>query len=266
MSDSPVETVEPVAPNLDDEPEIDYDALVTEDGKPVDNLYVEKLYRLLTRPLYASWPGPGVGRTFLVMVDVGWFYQAKTPAVAPDCLLSLDVTCPKDLHVKQGHSYYQWLMGKQPDVVIECVSDRTGGEETHKKKLYARLGVPHYAVFDPDHRLSVDTLRTYELVAGTYRLGDAGPWANVGLGLCLWQGTFEGVEETWLRWCDANGTIIPTGEERAAQLAEQARQATEQARQAEMRTAAAVEQAREANERIRQLEAELQRLKGEPPA
>jgi hypothetical protein len=216
---------------IDAPPEIDYESFVTEDHKPVDSIYVEKLYRLLTAPLYASWAGPGEGRTFLVTVDVGWFYQEKTPAVAPDCLLSLDVNCPEDLHVKRGHSYYQWIMGKSPDVLIEFVSDKTGGEESYKKKLYARLGVPHYAVFDPDHHLSEDTLRCYELVVGAYRLGEPGPWANVGLGLRLWEGTFEGHRDVWLRWCDAKGDIIPTGEERARQLEERVRALEEELRQ-----------------------------------
>jgi Uma2 family endonuclease len=227
------------------EPDIDYESLVTEDHKPVERIFFEKLYRLLTEPLYASWPGPGAGRSFLVLADVGWFYQRSTPAVVPDILLSLDVTGPKDLHVKQGHSYYQWDLGKQPDVVIEAVSDRTGGEERFKKTLYARLGVPYYAVFDPDHLLSGDTLRTYELSGSVYRLVEPGPWSAVGLGLRLWQGKFEGFEGTWLRWCDAGGEIIPTGEERAAALAEEVVRA---------------------EERIRELEAELRRLKGEPPA
>jgi Uma2 family endonuclease len=231
------------------EPDIDYDALVTEDHKPVEGIFFEKQYRLFTRPLYANWPGPGEGRTFLVLVNVGWFYQVKTPAVAPDCLLSLDVTCPQDLHVKQGHSYYQWNMGKSPEVVVEVVSDRTGGEESFKKKLYARLGVSHYAVFDPKRQLSDDVLRTYELLAGAYRLGDPGPWPNIGLGLRVWEGKFEGVEDAWLRWCDANGEIIPTGEERARQAEDRARQAEDRARQAE--------------DRARALEEELRRLKGE---
>jgi len=217
------------------EPDIDYDALVTEDHQPVDGIFFEKLYRLLARPLYASWPGPGEGRPFLVLVNVGWFYQRKTPAVVPDCLLSLDVACPTDLQVKQGHSYYQWDMGKQPDVVIEIVSDRTGGEESYKKGLYARLGVPYYAVFDPKTLLSEEALRTYELVGGIYRLTEPGPWAKVGLGLRLWQGTFEGYEDVWLRWCDENGEIVLTGEERA----------------------------RQAEERVRVLQAELRQLRSE---
>jgi hypothetical protein len=225
------------------EPAIDYDALVTEDGKPVDRIFVEKLYRLLTRPLYASWSGPGAGRPFLVLVNVGWFYQRSTPAVVPDCLLSLDVACPENLQAKEGHSYYQWDMGKQPDVIIEVVSDRAGGEESYKKDLYARLGVAHYAVFDPKHLLSADTLRTYELVGGDYQRAEAGPWQKVGLGLRVWPGKFEGHEDVWLRWCDAHGQIIPTGEERA-------RQAEERARQSE--------------ERIAALEAELRVLQSKP--
>jgi Uma2 family endonuclease len=257
MSTSPTDVpplVPPLAgPSLAPEPEveIDYDALVTEDHAPVDQIFLEKLYRLLTRSLYASWPGPGEGRAFLVLVNVGWFYQRKTPAVVPDCLLSLDVVCPEDVHVKQGHSYYQWDMGKQPDVVIEFVSDRTGGEESYKKNLYARLGVPYYAVFDPDHMLSDEPLRCYELVGGAYRLTELGPWEKVGLGLRLWTGTFEGHEDVWLRWCDARGVIIPTGEERAAQLAEQGAQRA--AQNAEL------------VERIRVLEAERKRLKSDQP-
>jgi hypothetical protein len=246
-------------PELELEPEIDYDRLVTEDHKPVDRIFIEKLYRLLTHALYASWPGPGPGKPFLVLANVGWFYQRSTPAVVPDILLSLDVRGPADLQVKQGHSYYQWDLGKQPDVIVEAVSDRTGGEESFKKNLYARLGVPFYAVFDPKHLLSDDTLRTYELAGGVYRPCEPGPWPAVGLGLRLWRGTFEGFEDTWLRWCDAGGEIIPTGEERAAVEAERARLADARAREAE-------ERARLAEERNRELEAELRRLRGEPPA
>jgi len=237
---------------------IDYDSLVTEDHKPRENLFVEKLDRLLTEPLYSSWVGPGDRRHFLVLVNVGWFYQCKTPAVVPDCMLSLDVPYPPDLHAKEGHSYYQWDMGKQPDLVIETVSDQTGGEESFKKNLYARLGVPYYAIFDPKHLLSAETLRTFVLVGKIYDLTDPGPWADIGLGLRLWRGEFERHEDLWLRWCDANGEIIPTGEELALKMEERRSQAEEQRRQAE-------ERARQAEERTRLLEEELRRLKGESP-
>ena len=41
------------APNLDH--------LVTQDDTPLDNFVVERQQRLLTEPLYSSWPGPGKG-------------------------------------------------------------------------------------------------------------------------------------------------------------------------------------------------------------
>jgi len=40
---------------------------------------------------------------------------------------------------------------------------------------------------------------------------------EVGLVLMLWQGSFEGTEATWLRWCDHDGNVIATGAERAEQ-------------------------------------------------
>ena len=117
MSTVPSRPIPAFVPNPAAPPqiEIDYDALVTEDHKPVERILVEKLYRLLTHPLYVSWLGPSDGRSFLVLANVGWFYQEKTPPVVPDCLLSLGVTCPQNLHVKQGHSYYSWAMGKPPE-------------------------------------------------------------------------------------------------------------------------------------------------------
>jgi Uma2 family endonuclease len=281
-------TVPPVAPNLALEPECEpsYEGLITEDHKPVERILIEKLYRLLTHPLYASWAGPSPERTFLVLANVGWFYKEKTSAVAPDVLLSLDASCPEDLHVKQGHSYYQWQAGKPPDVVIDFVSDRTGGEDSFKRNLYARQGLPYYAIYDPEHHLSEDTLRTFELSGGAYRPVSPGPWPTVGLGLRLWTGVFEGHRDTWLRWCDADGEIIPTAEETAALLAERASQAEvraseaeerafhaedlvgqaeERAFEAEDRARRAEERAVQGDERIRLLEEELRRLRGERP-
>src|SRR5437870_381497 len=85
-----------VIPNLDD--------LVTEDGAPVDSIYAEKQYRLLTEPLYSSWAGPGEGRSFLVLTDVGWFHTVGQPPLVPDALLSLDAAPSGDLHSKEGRS------------------------------------------------------------------------------------------------------------------------------------------------------------------
>ena len=67
-------------------------------------------------------------------------------------------------------------------------------------------------------RSSGDSRRNFGAAAPLDRLTDPGPWPEVGLGLRVWQGAFEGLEDVWLRWCDANGEIIPTAEERVRQL------------------------------------------------
>jgi hypothetical protein len=194
-------------PNLDD--------LVTEDGAAVDSIYTEKQYRLLTEPLYSSWPGPGDGRPFLALANVGWFHTSGQPPLVPDGLLSLDALPAGDLRSKEGRSYFQWLIGKAPDVVIEIVSDRRGGEEDFKMQAYARLRALFYVVYDPDNLLQGGVLRAFALERGKYKSVEPRWFPEVGLGLILWEGTFEGQHYAWLRWCDREGRVIPTGAERA---------------------------------------------------
>ncbi len=228
---------EEVIPNLDD--------LVIEDGKPVDNIFVEKQQRLLTEPLYSSWAGPGEGRPFLALSNVGVFYAPKQPPLVPDALLSLDVRLGEDISLRENRSYFVWVLGKVPDVAIEIVSDRRGGEMTHKLRDYARIGVTFYVVFDPHGHLGDDMVRAFGLVRGKYEPTDMSWMPEVGLGLVLWQGTYEGVEDRWLRWCDREGRVIPTGAERAEQVRQQ------------------IDQERQHRER---LEAQLRALGHEPSA
>src|SRR5437763_1174450 len=119
------------------------DELVIEDGKPVESIFAEKQYRLLTEPLYNSWPGPAEGRPFLALANVGLFYQMGQPPLVPDVMLSLDVPRARDLSVKENRSYIMWVIGKAPTVVIELVSDRRGGETSYKLSEYAQVGVPY---------------------------------------------------------------------------------------------------------------------------
>jgi Uma2 family endonuclease len=209
------------APELDPEVIPNLDELITQDDAPVDRIFTEKQQRLLVEPLYSSWPGPGEGRTFLALANVGVFYNVKQPALVPDALLSLDVVTPEDLHVKEGHSYYLWLMGKPPDVVIEIVSDRRGEEESEKQRAYARLRVPFYVIFDPENILGGGALRVLELRRRRYEPIEPGEIPDIGLGLTLWEGPFEGHHDTWLRWCGPQAQVILTGAERANRLAAQ---------------------------------------------
>jgi hypothetical protein len=58
---------------------------------------------------------------------------------------------------------------------------------------------------------------------------------QVGLGLTLWEGEFEGRQDVWLRWCYQDGNVLPTGDERAEQERLEKEQQQHRAEQAEQR-------------------------------
>jgi Uma2 family endonuclease len=210
------------------------DHLVTEDDTPVDNFFPEKQQRLLTESLYSSWTGPGQ-RSYVAATNVGLFFAARRPPLVPDMLLSLDVELPADLQPKSHRSYFVWEYGKPPDVVVEVVSNREGGEDTGKLLAYARVGIRYYVVFDPEKLLGPEVLRVYRLEGLEFHGMSEPIWfPDVGLGLSIWQGRYEDYDSAWLRWVDAEGTPVPTGYERAEaerQHAETERQRAETERQ-----------------------------------
>src|SRR5262245_52569857 len=156
-----------------------------EDDTPVDSIFAEKQQRLLTEPLYSSWPGPGEGKTFLALTNVGLYYRLKTPPLVPDGMLGLDVSAnAADLADREAQSYFIWVMGKPPDVVIEIVSDRHGGESTFKMHQYARIGIPYYVIFDP-RQLQGEVLRGFARSGLTYEPIPVNFLPGIGLGLCL---------------------------------------------------------------------------------
>jgi len=136
--------------------------------------------------------------------------------LVPDMFLSLDVKVNEEWFANQHRSYFVWEFDKVPDVAVEIVSNRKGGEMESKRKRYAHIGVPYYVVHDPYGILKGDKLYVYEIGFGKrYRRREDYALPNVGLSLVLWPGRFEEAEAIWLRWLDAEGKLIPTGEERA---------------------------------------------------
>jgi hypothetical protein len=221
--------------------ELDISHLVTEDDTPVDNFQSEEQQRLLVEPLYSSKVLP---TPFLAAANVGLFYKLKGDPIVPDMLLSLRVQRAEDFSQKRNRSYFVWEFGKVPEVCIEIVSNPEGDELTlsrksqqqgktaSKKDIYAQIGIPYYAVFDPLQQLQGEQdmngalLRVWTIASGRYveltptegivELGQPVWLENVGLGLTLWEGQFEEeVTRLWLRWCDYEGHIILTGAERA---------------------------------------------------
>jgi Uma2 family endonuclease len=231
------------------------DNLETEDDTPVDNLFSAKQQRLLAHALYSSWTPPPNDehpeekRKFLADANVGVFSTPFQPPIVPDVFVSLDVEPHRDWYAKNHRSYFVWEFKKAPDVVVEIVSNRKGGELSEKLRRYAQIDVTYYLVYDPQQLLSTDTVRVYERGCDKqYHLRQDLHLPQVGLCVTLWEGEFEGYTTTWLRWCDTTGNVIPTGEERARQEAT-ARQAAEA-------------RATQAEAELARLREELERLKG----
>jgi Uma2 family endonuclease len=207
--------------------------LITEDDTPVNNPFSEKQQRLLAETLYTGWaPPPNEehprgGRTFWGAANVGLFPVVKNPAIVPDVFLSLDVSAPANWH--QTKSYFFWEFGKAPDVVVEIVSNTKGGELGRKKSDYARLRVPYYIVFDPQDCLKEGLLQVFALRGGRYELWEDRFLPEIGIGITLWHGVYERKEDTYLRWCDRQGDLLPTGAELAARESERATRESERA-------------------------------------
>jgi Putative restriction endonuclease len=240
---------------------LDISHIDTEDDTPVDNFQSAKQQRLLVEPLYSS---EIFSSPFIADANVGIFFALKKDPVVPDVFLSLEVEMPEDYSKKQNRSYFVWEFGKVPEVCIEVVSNRKGREiakadaavqsqeseesdlentppKEIKKDIYARIGVVYYAVFDPlrqiqePSQMNGELLRVWTLLSGKYVELTFPFWLEtVGLGLTLWEGEFEDSSGIWLRWCDRDGQVVPTGKERAdrEQLrAEQEKQRAEQEKQ-----------------------------------
>lgn len=195
--------------------------LVTEDDEPVDNFFSAKQQRLLVEPLYSSWQPPQVAadepRVFMADSNVGVFFSRHQPPIVPDMFLSLDVVPNAEWFADEHRSYFVWEFDKVPEVAVEIVSNRKGGEVGKKMKRYAQIDVGYYVVFDPFRVLGDEPLQVYERALWrNYRKREDFHLPEVELSLKLWQGEFEGVAGEWLRWCDAEGNLIPTGMERAA--------------------------------------------------
>lgn len=197
--------------------------LVLENDTPLDNFQTEKQQRLLVEPLYSSWK---VDEPFIAAANVGIFSSDEEEGTAPDMFLSLGVSIPADWSQKQNRSYLVWRFGKFPEVVIEIVSNRKGNELVRKdaekpckKEAYARMGIAYYIVFDPLQQIQEagqmegQPLKVFELRGKRYVESQPFWMEGAGLGLTLWNGEFEGAPSQWLRWCDRDGQLIPTGAE-----------------------------------------------------
>ncbi len=165
-------------------------------------------------------------------------------------------------------SYVIWQEEVSPFVVVELVSPGTENEDLGqtvrglgqpptKWQVYEQiLRVPYYIVFDG----ATNNLRAFVLTGDRYEeliLAEPRVWMpEIELGLGIWQGAFEGLERSWLRWYDANGSWVPTPTEQQRQQKELAQQQTKQQRQQKELAQQQTEQQRQQKE-LAQQQAEL---------
>ncbi len=125
---------------------------------PSPSLRHQRVVHRLTMILSQYVEAAGSGELLFAPLDV---LLSETNIVQPDILfLSRSKVPPhgaKNLQVA-------------PDLVIEVVSESSSEQDrVHKKRIYARHGISHSWIADPDNR----TLEAFELAGSEYRLAGA---------------------------------------------------------------------------------------------
>jgi len=172
--------------------------------------------------------------------DLNLYYDPHHPRwyKRPDWFVTLGVSRAARQEILRW-SYVIWQEGRSPSLVMEFLSPgteaedlgqtlRQGNQPPTKWDVYEQfLRIPYYGVYDRYQ----NQLRLFRLEGLHYReleLPQQRYWLeDMGLGLGLWQGHFQGTEGLWLRWYDSDNHWVPTD----AEQAEQERQRAEQERQ-----------------------------------
>lgn len=207
--------------------------LIFDDGEPMESNRHRINMNALIRSLLTAFAGRNdyfVGGNMFIYYNS---QQARNRDFrGPDFFVALNVDGKKD---RQG-----WVVweeeGRYPNVIIELMSPSTAEiDKGEKKRIYEQIfRTSDYFVFDP---VKPDSLQGWHLDTDNgYQ-----PLKPNSLGrlwcqsLGLWVGTWEGVIEDktapWLRFFDAQGTLVLLPEEAEHQRAETERQVAQAERE-----------------------------------
>jgi Uma2 family endonuclease len=242
---------EPLAPDLSH--------LITEDDKPVHNRFSERQQKFFSQCLFDSWEQ---GKPFEALVDVGLFSRpTNEDVVSPDFLLSVGVEPRPLTGDKENRSYYLWLYGQPPTLVIEVVSNKEGEELGRKFEIYQKLGVAYYAILDPFGHLGQRELRLFQSVGGRYvELAQPNWMPELGLGFTFWEGSYLDVEYRWLRFTDEKGELLLTGQEKADLMEGELQASQSELASSQSELAASHTKLAEAEAKAERMEAKLREL------
>jgi len=238
----------------------DHTQLPESDGTFVKNFQEHPQSILLTDSIEPVLQKRHPDGQYCIGQDCGIYWRFTDPpergAEAPDWFYVSNV--PPTLNGRFRRSYVLWQELIAPLIVLEFASG-DGSEERDKTPLsltdretqkpgkfwiYEQVIRPAFYGIYEVNRASVEV---YHLVDGEYQLLTANerghyPITPLGLELGIWQGQYQNLELPWLRWWDAQGNLLLTGQERAEQERQRAEQAELRAqRLAEQLRAAGIE-------------------------
>jgi len=204
--------------------------LPTEDGIPLETPWHRSEINLLIELTRCHWRDRTdfyTGGNMFIYYSIKQALDIATQPATPRRYRGPDFFVVKDV---DGTRYRgAWVVweegGRYPDLIIELLSPSTAVvDRTEKKTLYERtFRTAEYYCYDPMSQ----ELEGWWLSREGYEALTPGPegwlWSAVlGLWLGRWEGVFQGERAVWLRFFDAEGRLVLTGEEAAEQRAEAA--------------------------------------------
>lgn len=222
----------------------DHTQLPESDGTFVKNFQEHPQSILLTdsiRPVLQQRHPDG---QYAIGQDSGIYWRETEPpekgAVAPDWFYVPNVPPLLDGQIRR--SYVIWREFIAPLIVLEFASG-DGKEErdrtpwTGKFWVYEQIIRPAFYGIYEVQKASVEVYQwigaQFHLVAANERGHYSIDPLQVELG--IWQGDYQNATLPWLRWWDAEGNLLLTGDERAEQANQQLEQANQQLEQEHQR-------------------------------
>jgi Uma2 family endonuclease len=187
--------------------------------------------------------------------DSGIYWRETEPpekgAEAPDWFYVPNV--PPTLDGLVRRSYVLWREHIAPVIALEFVSG-DGSEERDQTPWKGKFWVYEQVIhpwFYGIYEVKKASVEVYHLVDGQYQILPPNPRGHypipqMGVELGIWQGQYQNLELPWLRWWDAEGNLLLTGDERAAQAVAQLKQTEQQLEQTEQQ----LDQERQRTERL----------------
>jgi Uma2 family endonuclease len=231
------------------------------DGLPVENAQESPQNWMLTSALEPLLRQRHPDGQYFIGHDVGIYYRLTNPPLqgckSPDWFYVPNVSPLWNGEVRR--SYVLWQEPAVPLIILENVSgdgseerDRTpqkGKFWVYEKEIKAR----YYGIYE----VKPGRVEVYERIKGKYRRMPANerghfPIPPLDVELGIWQGKYLQYDLPWLRWWDAQGSLLPHAEEmvelekqRAKHERERAKHERERARQERKRADRLAEKLRE---------------------